>query len=55
MVQESKLWYDYIVMVRSGNADHRGSVSNAIDAFEPSIEGETPTVLREIRQSYPPA
>ena len=21
MVQESKLWYDYIIMVRSGNAD----------------------------------
>ena len=34
---------------------HRGSVSNAIDAFEPSIEGETSTVPRETRQSYPPA
>ena len=22
MVQESKLWYDYIIMVRSGNAGH---------------------------------
>ena len=34
---------------------HRGSVSNAIDAFEPSMEGETATVPRETRQSYPPA
>ena len=23
MVQESKLWYDYIIMVRSGNAGFR--------------------------------
>ena len=29
MVQESKLWYDYIVMVRSGNA---GRVILAVDA-----------------------
>ena len=34
---------------------HRGSVSSAIDAFEPSIEGETATVPTETRQSYPPA
>ena len=34
---------------------HRGSVSNAIDAFEPSIEGEMVTVPKETRQSYPPA
>jgi len=27
----------------------------AIDAFEQSIEGETATVLKETRQSYPPA
>ena len=33
---------------------HRGSVSNAIDTFEPSIEGETATVPRETRQTYPP-
>ena len=33
---------------------HSELVSNAIDAFEPSIEGETVTVLREIWQSYPP-
>ena len=31
---------------------HRGSVSNAIDAFKPSIEEETATVPRETRQSY---
>ena len=24
MVQESKLWYDYIIMIRSGNADFYG-------------------------------
>ena len=30
-------------------------VSNAIDAFEPSIEGETATVPIETRQSYPTA
>ena len=23
MVHESKLWYDYIIMVRSGNADSK--------------------------------
>ena len=34
---------------------HRGSVSNAIDTFEPSIEGETATISRETRQSYPQA
>ena len=34
---------------------HMGSVSDAIDAFEPSIEGETATVPRETLQSYPPA
>ena len=27
MVQESKLWYDYIIMVRSGNAASRGKFS----------------------------
>jgi len=27
----------------------------AIDVFEQSIEGETATVPRETRQSYPPA
>ena len=25
MVQESKLWYDYTIMVRSGNAETRPS------------------------------
>ena len=30
---------------------HRGLVSNAIDAFDPSIEEETATVPRETRQS----
>ena len=34
---------------------HRGSVSNAIDAFQPNIEGETATVPRETRQCYTPA
>ena len=34
---------------------HRRSASNAIDAFKSSIEGETATVSRETRQSYPPA
>ena len=34
---------------------HRASVANVIDAFEPYIEGETATVSRETRQSYPPA
>ena len=34
---------------------HMGSVSNAIDAFDPSIGGETATTPRETRQSYPPA
>ena len=23
MVQEAKLWYDYIIMVRSGNAEYK--------------------------------
>ena len=32
---------------------HRGSVSKAIEAFVPSIEGETATIPRETRQSYP--
>ena len=32
---------------------HRESVSNVIDAFESSIEGETAIVPRETRQSYP--
>ena len=32
---------------------HKGSVSNAIDSFEPSIEGETATIIpRRSRQSY---
>ena len=35
--------------------NHRGSVSNANDVFEPNIEGETATVPRETRQSYSPA
>ena len=34
---------------------HKGSVSYAIDEFEPSIEGETATIPIETRQSYPPA
>ena len=34
---------------------HRRSVYNAIDAFELIIEGETATVPRETRQSYPSA
>ena len=34
---------------------HRGSVPNAIDAFESSIEDETATVPRETWQSYSPA
>ena len=34
---------------------YRGSVSKAIDAFKPSIEGETATVPRETQQSYPPS
>ena len=33
---------------------HRGSVSNAIDAFEPRIEGQTAIVPRETRQNHPP-
>ena len=33
----------------------KGSVLNAINAFEPSIEGETAIVPRETQQSYPPA
>ena len=33
---------------------HVVSVSNAIDTFKSSIEGETATVPRETRQSYPP-
>ena len=33
---------------------HRRSVSNAMDAFNPSIKEETATVVRKARQSYPP-
>ena len=37
------------------SAENHGSVLDAIDAFEPSIERETVTVPRKTRQNYPPA
>ena len=47
--------YGVLWAVKTEWNHHRGFVSNAIDAFQPSIEGETATVLRETRQSYLPA
>ena len=43
--ETGSVWYDH----------YRRSVSNAINSFEASIEGEAATVRREIRQSYPQA
>ena len=48
-------WYGVLWAVETEWNRHRESISNAIDSFEPSIEGETAIVQRETRQSYPPA
>ena len=45
----------YLWAVEAKYNHHRGSVSNAIDAFEPSIGGETATLPRETWQNYAPA
>ena len=52
------IWWDQLGVlwaVKTESNHHRESVSNAIDAFESSIEGETATVPRDTRQSYHPA
>ena len=49
------IWWDQLGDIETKWNHHRGAISNAIDAFELSIEGETATVPRKTRQSYPPA
>ena len=53
------IWWDqfgvvYYEFLKPSITITRGSVSNAIDAFEPKIEGETATVPRKTQQRYPP-
>ena len=52
MVQDSKLWYDYIIMVRSGNTD----AAFPLAQWEDGVVGAAPleSVIPERGSWWPP-